>query len=97
MGSSDEDINAEIIEKPDHEVYVDGFWIRRTPVTNAQYACCVKAGVCTKPENRDWNDPRFANRPVTLGKLGASRHIRKLGGGTSAYRGRVGKGGARRT
>ncbi len=33
-------------EKPVHTVTLSAFWIDQTPVTNAQYARCVEAGVC---------------------------------------------------
>ena len=36
--------------KPVHEVALDGFWIDRTEVTNAQYQRCVQAGECDPPE-----------------------------------------------
>ena len=45
MGSRDDDPIAYDIEKPPYEVYVEGFWIARTEVTNAEYARCVEAGV----------------------------------------------------
>ena len=31
---------------PEHNVYLDDFWIDRTEVTNAMYAKCVNAGEC---------------------------------------------------
>ena len=50
-----------------HPVTLDGYWIQRTEVTNAQYRRCVEAGGC-KPLNngnvRYW-DPQFAKQPVT--------------------------------
>ncbi len=61
MGSNDGDSN----EKPVHTVYVDGYWIGRTEVTNAQYARCVEAGGCPAPDNNRWNDGAFAGHPVT--------------------------------
>ena len=33
-------------EMPQHAVTLDGFWIDRTEVTNAQYRLCLEAGVC---------------------------------------------------
>ena len=37
-------------EKPEHEVYLDAFWIDQTEVTVGQYHQCVDAGVCGHPE-----------------------------------------------
>jgi formylglycine-generating enzyme required for sulfatase activity len=36
-------------EKPAHMVILDGFWVDRLEVTNAQYRRCVEAGACTPP------------------------------------------------
>jgi formylglycine-generating enzyme required for sulfatase activity len=36
-------------EQPVHTVVLDGFWIDRTEVTNAQYQQCVEAGGCDPP------------------------------------------------
>jgi formylglycine-generating enzyme required for sulfatase activity len=45
MGSEDED--AYKTEKPEHIVYLDGYWIYKHEVTNAQYQRCIEAGVCS--------------------------------------------------
>jgi formylglycine-generating enzyme required for sulfatase activity len=37
----------------------------RTEVTNAQYAACVKAQICTEPGNTRWKNPAYADHPVT--------------------------------
>ncbi|MEA3350770.1 MAG: SUMF1/EgtB/PvdO family nonheme iron enzyme, partial [Chloroflexota bacterium] len=37
--------------KPSHQVYVDGFWIYQTEVTNSMYGRCVDAGSCSSPNN----------------------------------------------
>ncbi len=34
---------------PAHTVYLDGFWIHQTEVTNRMYALCVAVGICTVP------------------------------------------------
>jgi formylglycine-generating enzyme required for sulfatase activity len=39
---SDEGIYPE--EAPEHQVWLDEFWIGQFPVTNAEYACFIKAG-----------------------------------------------------
>ena len=52
-------------EKPVHIVYLDGFWIDRTEVTNKLYAECVEAGICTKPYNFSYlNDQTYQQHPV---------------------------------
>jgi formylglycine-generating enzyme required for sulfatase activity len=38
----------------------------RTEVTNAQYAKCVLADACSEPNNARWNDPAYAEHPVTV-------------------------------
>ena len=64
MGSSD----AEAVsprEAPQHEVTVAGFWLGQTETTNAQYARCVAAQECTAPTNDRWDDPAYADYPVS--------------------------------
>lgn len=46
MGSNDPFYNN---ERPPHVVALDGFWMDRTEVTNAQYQACVEARVCRLP------------------------------------------------
>ena len=45
MGSNDGNND----EQPVHTVYLDGFWIDQTEVTNAMYTKCVADGTCQKP------------------------------------------------
>lgn len=53
-------------EKPAHTVSLDDYWIMKDEVTNEQYAQCVAAGECTKPRDGErWNDPAYADHPVT--------------------------------
>jgi formylglycine-generating enzyme required for sulfatase activity len=66
MGSKDSDADAADSEKPQHEVYVEGFWIGRTEVTNAQYARCVEAGACNAPGTDEYKQPALANRPFAM-------------------------------
>ena len=51
------DHGGELDEHPAHAVTLPGFWLDRTPVTNEDYAACVRAGVCHAAGPRD---PRFA-------------------------------------
>ena len=52
-------------EMPVHEVWLDGFWIQRTEVTNGQYNQCVQAEKCNPPHNSYWDKKQFENIPVT--------------------------------
>jgi formylglycine-generating enzyme required for sulfatase activity len=47
MGSLDSDADADEDEKPQRTVYLDGFWIDQTEITNAEYQRCVDRGSCT--------------------------------------------------
>ena len=65
MGSGDKDKDASDDEKPQHKVFLDGFWIDRTPVTNTMYRKAVEAGACTKPhDTQHYDDPKYADHPV---------------------------------
>jgi formylglycine-generating enzyme required for sulfatase activity len=71
MGSDEGDLLARDEEKPQHEVYLDAFWIDRTEVTNLQYQHCVAEGPCSPPsssqsETRDsyYGNPEFDDHPV---------------------------------
>jgi formylglycine-generating enzyme required for sulfatase activity len=67
----DGDPQAQSNEKPRHKVFIDAFWMYNTEVTNAMYALCVKANICTAPSDnssysrtRYYDDTQFANYPV---------------------------------
>jgi formylglycine-generating enzyme required for sulfatase activity len=65
MGAEDDD------EAPRHRVYLGGFWIDKTEVTNAQYRRCVEAGACQPPaqdrsstRDRYYGNPEYDDYPV---------------------------------
>jgi len=65
MGASPNDAGAGYDEHPSHSVRVDGFWLDRTEVTNAQYRRCVDADVCSPPHRTGgFEDPNHADHPV---------------------------------
>jgi formylglycine-generating enzyme required for sulfatase activity len=76
MGSSEEDLQTAfqictqywfdcdwdniLDEEPQHKVFLDGFWIDQTEVTNSQYLRCVSVGACEEPHclsGLQFNDP----------------------------------------
>jgi serine/threonine protein kinase len=59
-------------EQPVHAVYLDGYWMDLTEVTNAMYALCVAAGVCNQPGDTSsatrtsyYDDSQYRDYPVT--------------------------------
>jgi len=71
MGGVSDDRYAEDDEHPSHTVYLKGYWIDQTEVTNAQYAQCVDERKCAKPysltsfsRSEYFFDEDFANFPV---------------------------------
>ncbi len=60
------DTSQYLVEGPQHEVCLEGYWIGQTEVTNRQYAACVEAGACDPPVDRTYfDDPAFGDHPVT--------------------------------
>jgi formylglycine-generating enzyme required for sulfatase activity len=52
-------------EEPQHEVFLDAFYIDKYEVTNAQYRKCVEADACDKPrETIYYDDADYAQHPV---------------------------------
>jgi sulfatase modifying factor 1 len=60
MGSPDSDLDAFDNEKPQHRVYLDGYWIGQTEVTNAQYRLFIEAGGYN--QRAYWSDSGWAWR-----------------------------------
>jgi formylglycine-generating enzyme required for sulfatase activity len=52
-------------ETPQLRVYLDGYWMARTEVTNAQYLRCVQAGVCDQGYYMSLYSPGLEDFPVT--------------------------------
>jgi formylglycine-generating enzyme required for sulfatase activity len=56
-------------ERPTRAIFLDGYWIDRTPVTFAMYYRCFKAGGCTdlvhsSDANPHYGDPEYDDHPV---------------------------------
>jgi serine/threonine-protein kinase len=67
MGANDREDD----EKPQHNVYLDAFWIDRTEVTTRMYGLCVQAGACKPPvsnvsskQSAYFGNPDFDAYPV---------------------------------
>ena len=76
-GAKDKEILA-------HKVYMDAYWMDQTDVTNAMYAVCVKAGICTHPARYDryFDDPKYADYPVVYVTWYAAQDFCTWEGGT---------------
>ena len=56
---------AALDEQPARTVWVEGFWVDRNEVTNADFRLCVDAGACERPRLAEpFDDPMLANHPV---------------------------------
>lgn len=67
MGANKEDDpEAYVDEMPKHRVWLDGFWIDRTEVTQGQFDQCVRAGGCglSAKEWQEQHDQATSNLPV---------------------------------
>lgn len=63
MGSEDSDASSS--EAPEHQVWLDAFWIYQTEVTNGQYRQCVEDGACELPGNiTNYQNPFYSDYPV---------------------------------
>ncbi|MBQ6509070.1 MAG: SUMF1/EgtB/PvdO family nonheme iron enzyme [Flexilinea sp.] len=52
-------------ETPQLRIHLDGYWIGKTEVTNAQYLRCVEAGYCQQGGYMSLYTPEYQERPVT--------------------------------
>ncbi|MEW6567810.1 MAG: SUMF1/EgtB/PvdO family nonheme iron enzyme [Chloroflexota bacterium] len=68
MGASSADPEAFDNEKPQHNVYLEAYWIDSTEVTNAMYALCVADGACTPPgEDASFSRSPYYSHPTCAG------------------------------
>lgn len=68
-------------ETPQMRIYLDGYWIGKTEVTNAQYLKCVEAGYCQVGGYMSLYNPEYTERPVTYVTVDqAERFCSWLGG-----------------
>jgi serine/threonine protein kinase/FKBP-type peptidyl-prolyl cis-trans isomerase/cyclophilin family peptidyl-prolyl cis-trans isomerase len=67
MGSTDTDPYADD-EKPQHQIYLDAFWIDKTEVTNAMYRICVQKGLCqpTSKKSSSTHENYYGNITLTF-------------------------------
>jgi formylglycine-generating enzyme required for sulfatase activity len=65
FGASPGDRQLSVDELPAGQRAIQGFWLDRHEVTNAEYRRCVDAGSCTPPSKTDsYDDPSHASHPV---------------------------------
>ena len=65
MGSSAADPVADDDERTQHAVYLAGYWIDLTEVTNNMFQSCVQAGKCTPPVHSSrFGDDDYTDHPV---------------------------------
>ena len=76
-GAKDKEILA-------HKVYLDAYWMDQTDVTNAMYAICVKASICSHPAHYDhyFDDSKYADYPVVYVTWYAAQTFCTWEGGT---------------
>jgi eukaryotic-like serine/threonine-protein kinase len=70
-GAQDMCENMMGVEKPQHSVFLDAYWIDRTEVTNAMYEKCVSDEVCDPPHDTSsetrtsyYGNSQYADYPI---------------------------------
>ncbi len=59
--------SGDVDERPVRRVCVSAYWLAQTEVTNNQYAVCVNAGSCARPQDTTFFDnPAYADHPVAF-------------------------------
>ncbi|MFQ5921840.1 MAG: bifunctional serine/threonine-protein kinase/formylglycine-generating enzyme family protein [Anaerolineales bacterium] len=65
MGANPADPDASANEKPQHDVFLDAYWIDQTEVTNRMYRLCMNAGACAPPQRRtEFDNPDLSDHPI---------------------------------
>jgi formylglycine-generating enzyme required for sulfatase activity len=69
MGSTDDFSEAELQEKPQHTVYLDGFWMDQTEVSQGMFKRCIASGTCSElthdfEQNPNYTNTEYDNHPV---------------------------------
>jgi serine/threonine-protein kinase len=64
MGTAEDSEWVDENEMLEHVVFLTGFWMDETEITNAQYTLCMKAGGCTPPhKNNSYSRPQYYGNP----------------------------------
>ncbi len=69
MVSKDDYNEAELQEKPQHTVYLDGYWMDQTTVTQGMFKRCIASGTCPdvvhdENQNARFSKSEFDNHPI---------------------------------